>query len=627
MSQAIITFDIIEYLPPEFKFDSFSFIISSENRDFEQEISYINKNQITHKANLTKRELKYSIKATKNSSLIGIGDITIPSQILSKRENIFDKTCSITMADSVKRVLFGNTSPSNYIKINFHLTIQYKEKEKNLNKTNDKKDKETSHKNNFSVSGKKFKSPERSESFGKGGDHLKDPGMASNTFSQRNFGGNKKNANFRKQRSTSKPASTKMSSHTMKPKTQIFNNNNKLKEVQKAILDEEQNDNKKLNKNESFIDEELNKEAKDINPQLINFMKEFNNKNPLDKLNSMNDVNQMMEYSKNIVEQLLDYQLKYYDMYNKAILTKNKFKKLMLQYNEKLRTIKKQINKIDEDNDINEIKEQINDKSNYNDIKELYPLKENELDIFKELYGTYLDRPSGDNEEVNEQNKKLEEKRKNEEKTHNLLIKVLTHSVNKYGPLNKLFTQTNSTEPERINIRKLANKYNLPLNSGNEDEQSKDNKNNELNENNEAKNNNENINEEKHVEENGDNEKTQKDNFDGKITKWEYVLTDKPDKIDKKLEQYLKYFYSKRTFAKVMFKKTSTNNYEYGTQKVMVKIEGDTIRIRYVGGYLLIDKFIELNAAAEEKKIKKQNEKTSSTGTTKKNSLGSSKKK
>ena len=71
----------------------------------------------------------------------------------------------------------------------------------------------------------------------------------------------------------------------------------------------------------------------------------------------------------------------------------------------------------------------------------------------------------------------------------------------------------------------------------------------------------------------------------------------------------MKYFYSKRTFPKVLFKKTSTNNYEYGTQKVMVKIEGDTIRIRYVGGYLLIDKFIELNAATEEKKVKKQNEK------------------
>ena len=43
----------------------------------------------------------------------------------------------------------------------------------------------------------------------------------------------------------------------------------------------------------------------------------------------------------------------------------------------------------------------------------------------------------------------------------------------------------------------------------------------------------------------------------------------------------------------------------------MVKIEGDTIRIRYVGGYLLIDKFIETNAATEEKKVKKQNEKNS----------------
>ena len=79
MSQAIVTFDIIEYLPSEFKFDNFSFIISSEARDFEQEISYMNKNQITHKANLNKRELKYSIKAMRGSSLIGISDLIIPS--------------------------------------------------------------------------------------------------------------------------------------------------------------------------------------------------------------------------------------------------------------------------------------------------------------------------------------------------------------------------------------------------------------------------------------------------------------------------------------------------------------------------------------------------------------------
>ena len=45
----------------------------------------------------------------------------------------------------------------------------------------------------------------------------------------------------------------------------------------------------------------------------------------------------------------------------------------------------------------------------------------------------------------------------------------------------------------------------------------------------------------------------------------------------------------------------------------MIKIEGDTIRVRHVGGYLILDKFIELNAANEEKKLKKINEKNKNT--------------
>ena len=644
MTQAIVTFDIIEYLPSDFNFDNFSFIISSEARDFEQEISYLNKNQITHKATINKRELKYSIKATKNSSLIGISDLTIPSSVLSKRENIYDKTCPINMSDSIKRVIFGNTSLSNSLKINLHITLQYKEKEKEKTKINEKKDKDKERKHNFSTSGKKIKTHERSESLGKGGEHKKDSNAASNTFSQRNFAANKKNANIRKQRSNSKPVSNMKNSQTMKPKTQIFNNNNKLKEVQKALLDDEQNDEEKKNKNksknkDSFIDEELNKEIKEINPQFINFMKDFSNKNPLDKLNSINDINAMMEYTKNIVDQLLDYQLKYYDMYNKAFLTKNKLKKILVQNNEKLRMVKKQINKLDEENDLYEIKEILNNKNNNNNIKDLLPVKENELDTYKELYGLYLDKSSDnikENKEEIEKNKKLEEKKKNEEIAQNLLIKVLTHSVKKYGPVNKILTQTNSTEPERINIRKLATKYNLPINVENEEEQNKENKN-ESNENKkeEEKKDNDNVevNEEKKEEkeekmnENANNENVKQNIFDGKITKWEYVSTEKPDKIDKKLEKYLKYFYSKRTFPKILFKKTSTNNYEYGTQKVMVKIEGDTIRIRYIGGYLIIDKFIEMNAANEEKKVKKQNEKNISGGGIKKKDSSSVKKK
>ena len=41
-----ITIEILEYFPQNFNFDNFSFIFTSESKDFEKEISFINKNQI-----------------------------------------------------------------------------------------------------------------------------------------------------------------------------------------------------------------------------------------------------------------------------------------------------------------------------------------------------------------------------------------------------------------------------------------------------------------------------------------------------------------------------------------------------------------------------------------------------
>jgi hypothetical protein len=260
-----------------------------------------------------------------------------------------------------------------------------------------------------------------------------------------------------------------------------------------------------------------------------------------------------------------------------------------------------------------------------NKEKKLLIIKENELNNFNGICAVNKKEENRKKENEDDNKAQLMEKGKN------VLIKVLQQCINKYGSINKIFTLTNSTEPERTNIRKLANKYNLPLTSEIKEEEDELNfpkkEENDLNINKEEeqkeqndKNNSEakeenldNINKDNitnEIEKEQNEEEQNKNIFEEKITKWEYVSTDRPDKIDKKLEQYLKYFYSKRTFPKIMFKKTSTNNYEYGTQKVMVKIEGDTIRIRYVGGYLIIDKFIELNAANEEKKIKKQSEKS-----------------
>ena len=122
-----ITIEIIEYFPPNFNFDNISFIFSSETRDFEKEISFLNKNQIFQKIPLPKKNLKYSIKVTKNNSLIGISDLIIPPTVFGKREPSFEKVCQITMTDSIKRLIFGNSFP-NVLKINVHSTFQYLEK-------------------------------------------------------------------------------------------------------------------------------------------------------------------------------------------------------------------------------------------------------------------------------------------------------------------------------------------------------------------------------------------------------------------------------------------------------------------------------------------------------------------
>ena len=483
--------------------------------------------------------------------------------------------------------------------------------------------------------------------------NLKDM-KSSGTFSHKNILENKKSGinnstNLIKQNSGKKAnnVSSIKSPKIIKPKIQMFDNansdikQNKKKEIgkisdkkmnqrKKEINDVNINKNNNLQQNESIINEELNKENKENDDEFNNYINDyFKGEHPIEKLDSMNDAKELSEYTKNSILELIEYQTKFYSLYKNSLDKQKKFKNLMLQYNEKYRNTKKEINKLEELIDICVIKSDIIDTNKFNKEKKLLTIKENELNNFNNICKV---------------NKKIEnEKKENEdndkaqlmEKGKNVLIKVLQQCINKYGPINKIFTLTNSTEPERTNIRKLANKYNLSLTSEIKEEED------ELNIPKKEEENKENIKqEEKQKEQNDKNDKntldikeenidninkenntneiekveqkedeTNKNIFEEKITKWEYVSSDKPDNIDKKLELYLKYFYPKRNLPIITFKKTSTNNYEYGKQKVMIKIEGDTIRVRYLGGYLIIDKFIELNAVNEEKKMKKNNEK------------------
>ena len=161
--------------------------------------------------------------------------------------------------------------------------------------------------------------------------------------------------------------------------------------------------------------------------------------------------------------------------------------------------------------------------------------------------------------------KQIEEKKSKDANTQLLLISVLKNIYNKYGPLNKLLDKSNSNENEINNVINLSAKYNLPLN----------------------------------------------DEVTGNNDEFEYVSSSNPDDNDRKLEKFLKNLYNKKKVPKIIFKKLSNNSYEYGSQKVTIKIDGDFIKAKSFGGFILLDKFFDNNPALEDNKIKNSGSKNS----------------
>jgi len=574
MSHVGLIIEILEYFPQNFNFDNFSFIFSSESKDFEREISFVNKNPISQKIPFPKKNIKYSIKVTKNNSLVGISDFIIPQNIFSKRETSFDKICQITMTDSIRRLIFGSISPSNSIKICIHSTFQYLEKGEKFvqpagsNPPVKREEKRSSTPKKYENNLKKMKLGGSSNS-----------NLKLNKDEKKTM--NKKLTEDFKKRSNSKSHMNNLSSsgisYNIKTKNshqqnskeigQMISSNNKKEKIE---YEEDQGDT-------SIIDEELKNYNSPAPPEFFDFIKNFENNYPLEKLNEFSDPYEMMNYTKNIINELLNYQLNYYNLLSISVNLNRKFNDLLIKYNEKYRLTLKKINKIEEESKKNEIKDEIITdihRNDFNNLKQLIPLKQAELELYKEMYSINLD----ENElqkYSDEQMKQLEEKKSKDTNTQLLLIKVLKNIYEKYGPLNKILNQSNSDEKEINNIINLSAKYNLPIS-------------------------------EEVIESNEDME-------------YQYVSCNNPNDNDNKLEMYLRYFYSQKKVPKIIFKKLSNNNYEYGTQKVSIKIEGDSIKVKSLGGFLSIDKFIEINSLIEEGKIKNNSSKNSLSNKKKKN--------
>jgi hypothetical protein len=470
------------------------------------------------------------------------------------------------MSDSTKRVLFGNSNTNINLKINVHATLQFIDKSIDNSKKNENQVQKSINSIEKITSSPKNISSKFNKNF------LKD--INNNNISNSNSNTENKSPTFAK---IKRPVSSitnhkKNRNASASPQHRKFLQKSLQKKNIKEIsadkknlfIEKEEEDEYTLKEN-SFIDNDIDNEEKKNDNDFIEFIKIFKEKNPLNNLNNISDVNNMLNHTKNIINQLINYQEMYYDRIKKTCDKNKKLKDILMKYNEMYRNIKKKNNALNEKFDNYEMRNyvtvNINRKENSNLKDKNIPFKNNEIDLFKEVFGyTY------DNVNIESENK---EKKENNKK---LLIEALKSNINKLGPLNNILNEKNSSEEERKKVNEILIKFNLNTPEINKEE---------------------NSNTKEKIE---PNEK--KNNF-------ENIITNKPDDNDIKLEHYLSYFYSKRNIPKIPFKKTSPNNYEYGTLKVMIKIEGETIRVRYSGKYSLLDNFLETNAQNEIVKKKK----------------------
>ena len=595
-SSALITLEISDFFPQNFPFDNFCFIFNSDSHDLESEISYLSKNQITHKTLLTKKDIRYSIKILRNDSLIGISDFIIPAINLNRKENLYEKICIINMTDSTKRLLFGNLSQSNNLRINVRARITYIQGQGNKNNKKVFSPKGINNKKNIGESSS--------------------PKINGNNIYMNNSNNNNSNYIFNKQQI---PISKKVP--IMKSSLMSNNNNNNInignrynkhnvnmadimiqqqqQNLNQNIAANAENQNINIQKNNFFtknsggkkmspnpqpevdpqpdptdtsvIYPEISNPIQPIDEEFTDFMQKFIEKNPLEQLTQFNDINEMMIYTKNVIDKLLCYQQEYYERLKTSVAMNNRLNELLMKYNEKYRNIVKKVHRLNEETNSNDMRKDVvvnAHRTENSNLKQIIPLKIKELKLYQEMCGDNI-------KDIILQKKSQDiSKNKNKEndiniKKKNVLMKLLKNCVKNYGPFDSLFNKENI---EKINLNEEQKKSLEKI---------------------------------KQDAELMNSEKKEENNLNNNL---EFVDSENPDNLDIKLNQYLSSIYSENRLPKINFKKIKDNLYQFGSQKITVIDEDNVIKIENGEGTLLLDNFVEINAQAEEEKVLKDNQ-------------------
>jgi len=305
--------------------------------------------------------------------------------------------------------------------------------------------------------------------------------------------------------------------------------------------------------------------------------------------------------ARNMVHELFNLQENYYQNFNESIGLNQRLREFLVKYGAKFRLVHKKNNKLKERIESNNLKSNMTTMVNRDEndrIKDIINLNKQELNIYKDIFQVNYN----DNDL---KNFKEERNQREEEKDKQSLLRVAETLFRNPENLKKL------SHEKRQKLETLFLKYDMKFeqpilvkNTSSQEETKEDLVQPEAEcENNDFQANYHTQPQANHKIEFSDDEEEPECENDSAEVKVENTGPGKNDKVDQKLNVFLNDFYTKRRISQIPFRRISQGNYEFGTQKVMVKVDNEKIKVRVGGGYLLLDKFIEMQAPVEEAKL------------------------
>ena len=401
MSLTQLTFEITGYYPSTYNFNGYSFHIISDETKFNGIIIYEARNTVNNRIDV-KTDVNYFIKAMYAGELVGIANFKVPSSSFYKKAKCltFPKL-RLTMSEYTKKKLFANQKEK-VLSVDLKITFSYIEKHI-IFKTNKKEDTNVNHKSNYNT----IQSERR-----------RSPKVSSNAVLR----------NYKKpfQLTTPKPNKVKSAHHSANTSLDLSrSSDSEISIIDSVLIDNEYNN---LESERERVNEE--KELEKLRTELTE-----ESILPIDSM--------LPEKINKQKEKMIIMQVAYQRKIESLVDTHEKLVESFKNYNDKLRTLKKKIHKLDDNKQKYQIENTITTKINRNSdnyVQSLVELKQKENNLLKLIMKNY--------DKSNTQ--------KSNEKDKQLLLSVMKKVLELKVDLQSCFNKEGITK-----FKSICEKYNL----------------------------------------------------------------------------------------------------------------------------------------------------------------------